>query len=100
MPETDRLGLSDLVARLDEAISRDRSERDSVASVKEIVSAALETPGWVPARCLRTSPDCYARHLLFKDPNDRFAVVVMVWEKGQKTLIHDHGGVWCVEGVY
>ena len=24
----------------------------------------------------------------------------MVWQPGQQTPIHDHGGVWCVEGVY
>lgn len=100
MPKTQSFGLSDFVGRLAQAVSRGRSEHDTVAAVKDVVTEALESPGWVPERCLRTSDDCYARHLLFKDPNDRFAVVVMVWGKGQKTLVHDHGGVWCVEGVY
>ena len=27
-------------------------------------------------------------------------MVCMVWGPGQKTAIHDHAGVWCVEGVY
>jgi predicted metal-dependent enzyme (double-stranded beta helix superfamily) len=34
------------------------------------------------------------------DPTGRFSVVVMVWGPGQRTPIHDHGGMWCVEGVY
>jgi len=27
-------------------------------------------------------------------------VVVMVWDRGQGTPLHDHAGVWCVECVY
>lgn len=42
----------------------------------------------------------YARHLVYKHPDDRYVVVAMVWRPGQHTPIHDHGGVWCVEGVY
>ena len=29
-----------------------------------------------------------------------FVRVAMVWGPGQCTGIHDHAGVWCVEGVY
>ena len=38
--------------------------------------------------------------LLHRDLADRFAVVAMVWGPDQRTPIHDHDGVWCVEGVF
>ena len=41
----------------------------------------------------------YARRLLYKDPAERFSAVVMVWDPGQGTPIHDHCGMWCVECV-
>jgi len=37
---------------------------------------------------------------VYRDPQDRFSVLAMVWGSGQGTPIHDHGGMWCVEGVY
>src|SRR2546427_163104 len=100
MLEMEHHGAEEFVERLRDVVAQGRSKNDTVAAVKEIVTHALETPGWVPERCLREAPDCYARHLLFKDPQGRFAVVVMVWGRAQKTPVHDHGGVWCVEGVY
>jgi predicted metal-dependent enzyme (double-stranded beta helix superfamily) len=42
----------------------------------------------------------YARRLLHRDPRKRYSVVMMVWDQGQGTPLHDHGGHWCVEGVY
>lgn len=29
----------------------------------------------------------------------RYTAVVMTWGPGQGTPVHDHGGLWCVEGV-
>ena len=44
-------------------------------------------------------PDAYARRLLHRDPRGRYSVIVMTWGPGQGTAVHDHGGLWCVEGV-
>jgi predicted metal-dependent enzyme (double-stranded beta helix superfamily) len=44
-------------------------------------------------------PDTYARRLLHRDPEGRYTVVVMAWGPGQKTALHDHAGIWCVECV-
>lgn len=92
--------LDDYITHIGDAVSRGASKSETVASVKRVLTRALETPGWLPARCRRPDPECYARHLLHEDPSGRFTIVVMVWQKGQRTPIHDHGGVWCVEGVY
>lgn len=50
-------------------------------------------------RFRRTRDDGYARRLLYRDPDGRFSVVVMTWGPGQATPLHDHAGIWCVEGV-
>lgn len=44
-------------------------------------------------------PDTYARRLLHRDDDLGFTVVVMTWGPGQATPVHDHAGIWCVEGV-
>ncbi len=46
------------------------------------------------------APGSYARRLLHRDPAGRYSVLVMVWDTGQGTPIHDHAGMWCCECVY
>lgn len=53
-------------------------------------------------------PDCvfepveghYARRELHACPERGITVVAMTWAPGQGTPIHDHCGLWCVEGVW
>jgi predicted metal-dependent enzyme (double-stranded beta helix superfamily) len=44
-------------------------------------------------------PDRYARRLLCRDERLGYSAVVMTWGPGQRTPVHDHAGMWCVEGV-
>ena len=53
----------------------------------------------LPERFHTSLPDTYARRLLHRDPDGRYTVVVMTWGPGQKTALHDHAGIWCVECV-
>ncbi len=53
----------------------------------------------LPAALVAARPDTYARRLLHADPAGRYTAVVMTWGPGQSTAVHDHGGLWCVEGV-
>ncbi len=43
--------------------------------------------------------DRYSRSLVYSDAWERFTVIAMTWGPGQKTALHDHAGVWCVEVV-
>lgn len=53
-------------------------------------------------------PDCvfepcsehYARREIYRSEQFGYAVVAMTWGPGQGTPIHDHNGMWCVEGVW
>ena len=42
----------------------------------------------------------YARRELYACPERGFTIVAMTWAPGQGTPIHDHCGLWCVEGVW
>ena len=53
-------------------------------------------------------PDCvfepveghYARRELYSCPERGTTIVAMTWAPAQGTPIHDHCGLWCVEGVW
>ncbi|MCE7870734.1 cysteine dioxygenase [bacterium CPR1] len=52
----------------------------------------------LPGRLQQVSAQGYARHLVYRHPDDHYCVVAMVWGPGQGTAIHDHDNTWCVEG--
>jgi predicted metal-dependent enzyme (double-stranded beta helix superfamily) len=92
-------GLGDLIDRLTAAV-----RLGEVHDVTHHVKSALEDI--ISERRLRlpdhfreTRADSYARRLLYRDPQLGYAAVVMVWAPGQRTALHDHSGIWCVEGV-
>jgi predicted metal-dependent enzyme (double-stranded beta helix superfamily) len=53
----------------------------------------------IPERFVRPRGDHYARRLLYKNDKLGYTAVVMTWSPGQTTSLHDHAGMWCVEGV-
>jgi predicted metal-dependent enzyme (double-stranded beta helix superfamily) len=92
-------GVDRLIASIRDAVALGRVEA-TCAAVKHalsdlIVAGALR----MPDTYRRTCPDTYARRLLHRDPETGFTAVVMTWGPGQGTLLHDHAGIWCVEGV-
>jgi 3-mercaptopropionate dioxygenase len=92
-------GLTDLIERLNRAVQEptpDAITRRVKADLEEVLGGGMLT---LPPRFKEPRPDCYARRLLYQDPHDRFTAVVMTWGPGQGTAVHDHGGLWCVEGV-
>ena len=53
----------------------------------------------VPPGFRQPTEGTYARRLLHRDPAGHYTMVVMTWGPGQKTSLHDHAGIWCVECV-
>lgn len=53
----------------------------------------------IPAEFVRPLEEHYARRLLFRNAKLGYTAVVMTWGPGQTTCLHDHAGMWCVEGV-
>lgn len=85
--------------RLDEAM-RGENVEEIAHRVKNILQEALRCDGLsLPDSFRVPRPDTYARRLLHRDPAGRYTAVVMTWGPGQKTALHDHAGIWCVECV-
>jgi predicted metal-dependent enzyme (double-stranded beta helix superfamily) len=88
-----------LIDRLCEAV-RLREVHAITDRIKEDLESFIPSEGLrLPERFRRAKPDHYARRLLYRDPELGFTAVVMTWGPGQRTALHDHAGIWCVEGV-
>ena len=92
--------LTELIQLLDTAV-----EEAEVSGCCQAVKRALEEivasgEDFIGPEFLRPAPGKYARRLLHMDPKGRYSALVMVWDKGQGTPVHDHDNMWCVECVY
>jgi predicted metal-dependent enzyme (double-stranded beta helix superfamily) len=59
-------------------------------------SGEVQLPACVFVPCA----EHYARRELYRSEEHGYCVVAMTWAPGQGTPIHDHDGMWCVEGVW
>lgn len=91
--------LAELVGCLDEAVTLPGPEaitsRVKADLTRLIHAHRLHLPD--AARLPRT--DTYARRLLYRSDRFGYTAVAMTWGPGQRTALHDHAGIWCVEGV-
>lgn len=87
------------LSQLDAVLEDGEQPAERVHTVKQRLADLIGRSPELPAEVRATSGDHYARHLLYADPGDRYEIVVMAWSPGQATPIHDHSGIWCVEGV-
>jgi predicted metal-dependent enzyme (double-stranded beta helix superfamily) len=92
-------GLTELTARLDIAVEAGSSEAITARVKRDLEDMLGRSALVLPQRFHVTRSDTYARRLLHRDPENRYTAVVMTWGPGQGTPVHDHGGLWCVEGV-
>jgi predicted metal-dependent enzyme (double-stranded beta helix superfamily) len=89
----------DLRTRLDAVIQQGQAEHIP-QMVKAVLIDSMQSGSLdLPAPLKRPRADTYARRLLHRDPDGRYTIVVMTWGPGQKTALHDHAGIWCVECV-
>jgi predicted metal-dependent enzyme (double-stranded beta helix superfamily) len=88
-----------LIDRLCDAVRL--GDVDAIAErIKNDLESFIPDEGLIlPERFRRVKPDSYARRLLYSDLELGFTALVMTWGPGQQTSLHDHAGIWCVEGV-
>ena len=92
-------GLAELIARLDRSVDAGSSKAITAAIKADLEDILGGGKLSLPASFTVPRPDHYARRLLHRDPQGRYSAIVMTWGPGQGTAVHDHGGLWCVEGV-
>lgn len=93
-------GAERLVSSLDRAVQHD-TVQEITCQVKDSLSRLIRA-GEVslPEKICCPLPDCYARRLVHRSPDWGYEVIAMIWGPGQRTPLHDHAGIWCVEGVF
>lgn len=93
-------GTQALITLAERAVARGDPEQ-IVNSLREglcelISSGEVDLPEHVMDCCA----DHYARRLIHRDDARGYSIVAMTWGPKQGTPVHDHGGLWCVEGVF
>jgi predicted metal-dependent enzyme (double-stranded beta helix superfamily) len=93
-------GSRQLIDAIDAAVAEDstRAVTDSLRNslCKLIRGKEVKLPECV----FETAEGRYARRELYRSEDHGYCVVAMTWGPGQGTPIHDHCGMWCVEGVW
>lgn len=90
--------LPDFVQSIEEALDKRPSNQVIIQAVSNSAKKICSSDGWLEERFRRGTPDSYNRHLLHKDPRNRFIILSLVWQPGQTTPIHDHS-CWGVMGI-
>lgn len=93
-------GLGELIELVNDAVAKDSVE-DTVEAIKADLCRLIRSGRIdLPPDMTRPAEGRYARRLLHRDDDRGYSIVVMTWGPGQRTPIHDHAGMWCVEGVW
>lgn len=90
--------LSDYVQTIETVLDRRPANRVIIREVSVATKKLVADDRWLDERFRTGEPDRYTRHLLHKDPQNRFVVLSLVWQPGQMTPIHDHS-CWGVMGI-
>lgn len=90
--------LADYVRTIEAVLDRRPSNRVIIREVSLATKRLCADDRWLDERHRAGRDDCYTRHLLHKDPQNRFVVLALVWQPGQMTPIHDHS-CWGVMGL-
>jgi predicted metal-dependent enzyme (double-stranded beta helix superfamily) len=92
-------GVEKLVSLLDDAVAQadveTTTDRIKSGLCRLLRSGEVE----LPAELSRPVDGHYARRLVYRSDRHGYSVVAMTWSPGQATPVHDHSGMWCVEGV-
>lgn len=92
-------GREELVRRLDAAVVLNEVQEVTESVKTTLVDMIGERRLALPTELKQSEGDAYARRLLYHSEEHGYVVVAMIWGPEQGTALHDHDGVWCVEGV-
>jgi 3-mercaptopropionate dioxygenase len=90
-----------LVSALDTAVRQPDSESITTA-LRNVLCDFMSTSSdlALPRELFDCVAGHYARRELYRSADLGYSVIAMTWAPGQGTLLHDHCGMWCVEGVF
>ena len=98
-PAPAKNGLAPLIALIDDAVTLPDHTQITERIKTDLCRMIRGNEFELPVAVMRPLPDRYARRLLHRDNELGYSIVAMTWGPCQSTPIHDHAGMWCVEGV-
>jgi len=93
-------GCGKLIKAIDHAVSQPSTPAITDTLRKALCQLIRSQEVVLPACVFEAATDHYARRELYRSEEHGYSVVAMTWGPGQGTKIHDHSGMWCVEGVW
>ena len=99
-PDVTFPGHDKLVQALDTAVERGDQHAITAALRNTLCAMIRDRDVQLPDCVHDPIVDHYARRELYRSERHGYSVVAMTWGPGQGTPVHDHSGLWCVEGVW
>lgn len=97
----DFTGASAFIAEVDAILERHADPAEITDALRRLLCRAIRNRSVELPACVREPVEGrYARRVLHDSPRHGYSIVAMTWAPGQATPIHDHDGMWCVEGVW
>lgn len=93
-------GSRKMIDAIDAAVAAPDAETLTANLRKTLCRLIRDPEVQLPACVFEPVGGHYARRELYVSDEHGYCVVAMTWGPGQGTPIHDHAGMWCVEGVW
>lgn len=100
LPDIAFPGHDKLVAAIDAAVGSGDEHAVTSALRHTLCRMIRDHDVQLPECVFEPIVDHYARREIYRSPEHGYSVVAMTWGPGQGTPVHDHCGLWCVEGVW
>lgn len=92
-------GAEELVEGLNRAVAAGDPQAVTGGVKRELSQLIRRNLLELPDNLMEAQEDCYARRLLYRSDRLGYEIIAMIWGPGQGTPLHDHAGLWCVDGV-
>ena len=100
LPDIRFEGHDRFISAIDDAVGSG-DEHAVTAALRNTLCRLIRDPGvHLPDAVYAPIEDHYARREIYRSPTRGYSIVAMTWGPGQGTPVHDHCGLWCVEGVW
>ena len=93
-------GRAKFIAAVDKSLAAGDKHAVTASLRTALCQLIRDTDVQLPACVHEPIVDHYARRELYRSAEHGYSVVAMTWGPGQGTPLHDHSGLWCVEGVW
>ncbi|WP_312368902.1 cysteine dioxygenase family protein [Stenotrophomonas sp.] len=99
-PHPEFAGRQRLLDGIDAAL-QSADTHSTVTQVQRVLEQAIKDPQIVLPACVHAPVHGhYARREIYRSLTHGYSIIAMTWGPGQGTPLHDHDGLWCVEGVW